>query len=106
MCKIENDWHKADENKVGASNNAQKECSLSKFGTTQDHLEEDLRIKREQCHDWNGFAIGSIDSRTEETRDLSTCRYLAHNLLDLDIVASTQIHTLCQMLESAECYIL
>lgn len=45
-CKIENHWHKADENEVGASNNAQKERSLSKFGTAQDHLEENLRIKR------------------------------------------------------------
>ncbi len=46
MCEIQDDRHKADENKVGASNDAQKERSLSKFGTAQDHLEEHLRIKR------------------------------------------------------------
>lgn len=48
MCKIQHDWHKADENKIGASNDAQKECSLSKFGTSQHHLKEHLRIKRKE----------------------------------------------------------
>lgn len=47
MCKIQDDGHKADENKVGASDDAQKECSLSKFGAAQDHLEEHLRINSE-----------------------------------------------------------
>lgn len=42
MCKIQDDRHKAEENKVGASDNAQKERRLSKFGTAQDHLEEHL----------------------------------------------------------------
>lgn len=46
MSKIQDYWHKTDENKVGASDNAQEECSLSKFGTTQDHLEEHLRIHK------------------------------------------------------------
>lgn len=48
VCKIQDDRHKADENKVGASNDAQKECSLPKFGTAQDHLKEDLRINEEE----------------------------------------------------------
>lgn len=48
VCKIQDDRHKADENKVGASDDAQKECSLPKFGTAQDHLKEDLRIKEEE----------------------------------------------------------
>lgn len=47
-CKIQDDWHEADENKVGASNKAQKECSLSKFGTAQDHLKEHLKTKRNE----------------------------------------------------------
>lgn len=51
MCKIQDDWHKAEENKVGAPNNAQKECSLSKFGTAQDHLEEHLRTNGEERHE-------------------------------------------------------
>lgn len=51
VCKIQDDWHEADENKVGTSNDAQKECSLSKFGTAQDHLEEHLRINREEGHE-------------------------------------------------------
>lgn len=51
MCKIQDERHKADENKVGASNNAQKECSLSEFGTAQDHLEEHLRTNREESNE-------------------------------------------------------
>lgn len=48
VCKIQDDRHEADENKVGASNDAQKERGLSKFGTAQDHLEEHLRTSREE----------------------------------------------------------
>lgn len=50
MCKVQDDRHKADKNKVGASNDAQEECSLSKFGTAQDHLEEHLKRRREQTY--------------------------------------------------------
>lgn len=48
LCKIQDDRYKAEENKIGASNDAQKECSLSEFGTAQDHLEEHLGINEER----------------------------------------------------------
>lgn len=51
VCKIQDHWHKAEENKVGASNNAQEERGLSELGTAQDHFEENLSIRRQQeCH--------------------------------------------------------
>lgn len=56
LCKIQDDRHKADENEVGASNDAQEECSLSKFGTAQDHFEEHLRMKQDQRDECNKSA--------------------------------------------------
>lgn len=44
--KIQDDRHKADKNKVGASHDAEKERSLPEFGTAQDHLKEHLRTNR------------------------------------------------------------
>lgn len=41
--EIEDDRHAADKHKVGASDNAEEECSLPEFGTAQDHLKEHLR---------------------------------------------------------------
>lgn len=41
--KIEDDRHAADEHKVGATDDAQEECSLPEFGTAKDHLKEHLR---------------------------------------------------------------
>lgn len=51
VSEIQDERHEADENKVGASNDAKKECSLSEFGTAQDHLEEHLRTSREEGHE-------------------------------------------------------
>lgn len=48
VCKIQDDWHEADENKVGAADDAQEERRLSKFGTAQHHLEEHLGIKEKK----------------------------------------------------------
>ena len=47
-CKIQDDRHETDENKVGAADDAQKECRLSEFGTAEDHLKEHLRTNSER----------------------------------------------------------
>lgn len=47
-CEIQDDRHEADEDKVGASDDAQKERGLSKFGAAQDHLEEHLTTEEDR----------------------------------------------------------
>lgn len=117
MCKIQDDRHEANENKVGASNDAEKECSLSKFGTSQDHLEEHLRRRRQRGREctksaeeryWRGrtcqapvmslargrccvfITLGSTDSSAVETRALSKYGYLSCKLLDRNITVQGQ----------------
>lgn len=117
MCEIQDDRHEADEDKVGASDNAQKECSLSKFSTAQDHLEEHLKTDGEERRERTKSAppqqrdvaegctcqvlamslaqggcclfitLGSTDSRPEETRSPSKYSYLSRSLLDRDTAA-------------------
>lgn len=66
--KIEDDRHAADKHKVGASDDAQEECSLPEFGTAQDHLKEHLRTDGRGGGEGASSRRRAVNARKSATR--------------------------------------